>query len=408
MKPFPPFSEKKNFDICILTCLLDVLNSHTQHYANSLEAIGFNILVMCPGNLNRNRSRFTHIGLPSINHHFMPYRSRMVDLMKALYTRGRNSFIAAKYLFQLQPRVIMCSELDGLAISVILKPVIKCKIVADVREIHEDRMLAFPRLLQRPLTWLLRQSIKLLIYGTDEVVHMNKQRQLFYNYCSKAGVVVSYYPQRGLYNWAEKRITLRCRKEEEDFINVVQAGPLRLSYAGDELIQAIDKVSRIDSRIRCFVLGGFIDALSQFKHHKLLHELQTRKKLVVTPLLPLNRVVGFLKIADIGINLVKPIDRAHMLAQPRKLYEYLAAGLPVVGSNVPTIAEVITECKCGEVVDPGSPEEIAAAILALAQNRNLRRQYGANALNAASLKYCWETQEKVFHEIFKRLTVMSN
>jgi glycosyltransferase involved in cell wall biosynthesis len=152
-----------------------------------------------------------------------------------------------------------------------------------------------------------------------------------------------------------------------------------------------------------FVLGGFIDDVKAYKHGDLMAELQASKHLLITRRMPYSRVVSFLKITDIGINLVKPVDKGHYLAQPRKLYEYLAAGVPVVGSNVPTIRDPIMKWDCGVVVDPASPAEIALGIMRLAGDAERRSRCARNALLAARQEYCWETQEAVFHGLYKKL-----
>jgi glycosyltransferase involved in cell wall biosynthesis len=399
----PPRPTPGGFDVCILTCLKSVMNSHTQHYAASLAKLQLRILILCPGRVNGSAAHFSHVSLPDVNHHFMSYRVPVINLLKGLYARARNSLLAARLLLRYRPRVIMCSELDSAAIAIGLKAIRRHKVILDMREVYEDRLLAFPKWLQPLLTWLLQQVTRLLFHFSDEVIHMNRQRQAFYSYCTKPGQIVSYYPPRDLYDWAERRIQVKLSKRPDEWVNLVQAGPLRLTYAADELIEAFDLVYKLQKRVRLFVLGGFIDDVKAYKHGDLMAELQASKHLFITQRMPYSRVVSFLKITDIGINLVKPVDKGHYLAQPRKLYEYLAAGVPVVGSNVPTIRDPITKWDCGEVVDPASPIEIAQGIMRLAGDAERRAHCARNALWAARQEFCWETQEAVFHGIYKGL-----
>jgi glycosyltransferase involved in cell wall biosynthesis len=399
--PAPPASD--SFDVCILTCLHHVQNSHTQHYAASLAKLHLAILVLCPGRVRNRPTHYSHISLPDVNNHFMSYRTPVASILKGLCARARNSLLAARVLLKFRPRVVMCSELDGAAIAIALKLICKHKVIIDMREVYEDRLLAFPNWLQPPLTWLLQQATRFLFHFSDEVIHMSRQRQLFYSYCRKPGLIVSYYPPRNLYEWAERRIQVKPSQKPEESVNVVQAGPLRLTYAADELIEAFDMVCKSHKRVRLFVLGGYIDDVKAYKHGKLMEKLQEAKRLFITRPMPHHRVVSFLKITDVGINLVKPVDKGHYLAQPRKLYEYLAAGVPVVGSNVPTISDGIAKWDCGEVVNPESPEEIAQAILRLVGDPERRAHCARNALLAARHEYCWETQEAVFHGVYRRL-----
>jgi glycosyltransferase involved in cell wall biosynthesis len=62
-------------------------------------------------------------------------------------------------------------------------------------------------------------------------------------------------------------------------------------------------------------------------------------------------------------------------ATPFVFVEAMAAGLPVVGSRVGAIAEMIGEA--GFVIDPGDREALGASLVRLADDAELRRRLGA-------------------------------
>lgn len=66
-------------------------------------------------------------------------------------------------------------------------------------------------------------------------------------------------------------------------------------------------------------------------------------------------------------------------ASPMKLFEYLAAGLPVISSDLPSVREVLTE-EAGVFVTPDDPAALAAAIDALAADPERRRAMGDSSL----------------------------
>ena len=62
--------------------------------------------------------------------------------------------------------------------------------------------------------------------------------------------------------------------------------------------------------------------------------------------------------------------------QPIALLEAMAAGLPVVATNVGGIPEVVDDGENGLLVPPGSPEKLADSISRLLENPELRSQMG--------------------------------
>ncbi|MDO5083445.1 MAG: glycosyltransferase family 4 protein [Arachnia propionica] len=73
---------------------------------------------------------------------------------------------------------------------------------------------------------------------------------------------------------------------------------------------------------------------------------------------------------------------------PLKVYEYLAAGLPVVASAVGQVPEIIADC--GVLVPPSDPAALASAIDDLAADPLLRGQLGGRARCAAEQRHSWE------------------
>ncbi|MDT5014300.1 MAG: hypothetical protein QOD39_460, partial [Mycobacterium sp.] len=62
---------------------------------------------------------------------------------------------------------------------------------------------------------------------------------------------------------------------------------------------------------------------------------------------------------------------------PLKLYEYLAAGVPIVASDVGQIREVLGPGSYGTLVTPGDVDELAAAIDAVSRQPLLVRRAAA-------------------------------
>jgi glycosyltransferase involved in cell wall biosynthesis len=83
--------------------------------------------------------------------------------------------------------------------------------------------------------------------------------------------------------------------------------------------------------------------------------------------------------ADVGIWTLPNLCKSFYYALPNKLFEYLAAGLPVLTANYPEAARIVERYEVGITFDAYSPESIAAAIDVLAHNPSLRTRMRANA-----------------------------
>lgn len=90
-------------------------------------------------------------------------------------------------------------------------------------------------------------------------------------------------------------------------------------------------------------------------------------------------------------------------ALPVKMFEYMAAGLPVISSNFPLWKAIVEGNKCGLCVDPLDPEAIAKAIDYLINNPVEAEQMGRNGQRAVYYKYNWGIEEKKLFKLYNEL-----
>jgi len=93
----------------------------------------------------------------------------------------------------------------------------------------------------------------------------------------------------------------------------------------------------------------------------------------------------------------------HINAQPNKIFEYMAAGLPVIGSYFPLWKSLIEKNNCGICVDPSNPNEIADAINKLVNDKALAKKMGENGRKLVQTVYHWNAEEKVLIDFYQSL-----
>jgi glycosyltransferase involved in cell wall biosynthesis len=90
-------------------------------------------------------------------------------------------------------------------------------------------------------------------------------------------------------------------------------------------------------------------------------------------------------------------------ALPVKMFEYMAAGIPVIASNFPLWREIIEGNKCGLCVDPMNSKEIRDAVKYLKDNPYKAEEMGKNGRKAVEDKYNWLEEERKLLDIYRSL-----
>jgi glycosyltransferase involved in cell wall biosynthesis len=113
-----------------------------------------------------------------------------------------------------------------------------------------------------------------------------------------------------------------------------------------------------------------------------------------------------LSSARVGLLLFAPGPN-HVAAGPNKMFEYMAARLPIVASDFPVWREIIKGERCGLVVDPQDPVAIADAIGWLLDHPEDAAEMGARGHDAVLSRYNWERESEkllaLYSDLFTRI-----
>lgn len=93
----------------------------------------------------------------------------------------------------------------------------------------------------------------------------------------------------------------------------------------------------------------------------------------------------------------------HVNAQPNKIFEYMAAGLPVIGSDFPMWRDLLEKNHCGICVDPTNPLAIAEAINYLKTHPSEAIEMGQNGRRLVLETYNWKAEERKLFDFYHAL-----
>jgi glycosyltransferase involved in cell wall biosynthesis len=108
--------------------------------------------------------------------------------------------------------------------------------------------------------------------------------------------------------------------------------------------------------------------------------------------------------ADVMLMAIQPTTLNHQHTTPQKLWEALAAGVPIVASDLPGMAAIVRESGAGLLCNPVDPASIAAAIRTLIELPEPElAAYRRAALAAAADRYNWEFQAQELLAVYAGL-----
>jgi glycosyltransferase involved in cell wall biosynthesis len=86
-----------------------------------------------------------------------------------------------------------------------------------------------------------------------------------------------------------------------------------------------------------------------------------------------------------------------------KVFEYMEAGLPFICTDYILWKDIVDRHDCGVCVAPGRPDQIAAAIAYLLEDKDRAFQMGQNGRKAVLTEFNWSSEEKKYVELFRAL-----
>lgn len=184
-------------------------------------------------------------------------------------------------------------------------------------------------------------------------------------------------------------------------------GPLRLVYTGgltptyelDVVTPAVATIAaeRPDLDVRLAIYGrGDSEATLQ----ELAGTLGVADRVTFHGRIPIDDVPAVVAAADIGIAPTRR-DRFTDLSLSTKVYEYAAMGKPVVASRLPLVERTFP---AGSVstYEPGDPQSMADAIVALADDADARERAVARTASIVA-DAAWEHESQAYLALVERL-----
>lgn len=264
-----------------------------------------------------------------------------------------------------------------------------------IYDAHEDFALTLlykpwlPELLRAPVAKVGGWLEKLMARRLSSVVAATPD--IGSNFPSRRTVVVCNFPP------VEEGVATRPPENlpADNRFTAVYVGGISCARGIKDLLQVLD----MSQGIRLVLAGRFLEPELE---RLVLNRAASNDDLIYLGCLDPSSVPGLLRSVDAGLVCLHSLPN-HLRSLPLKLFEYMAAGLPVVASDFPLWQEILTSNECGFNVPPGDYQAIAAALQKLAGDPSLCRFMGENGRRAWAEKYNWAGEEEKLLKLYRKM-----
>ncbi len=168
---------------------------------------------------------------------------------------------------------------------------------------------------------------------------------------------------------------------EKDQFVVLTVGSVGRRKGSFEILKAVPRIACADDAVRFILVGGEETAGDMARLKTIVKEQGLDKWVILAGETERENVPVFMGLADVFL-LPSFIE-----GMPISIIEAMQWGVPVIATRVAAIPDMIEDGVSGLLINPGMPDEIAAAVLRLRQDKTLRQRLSRGGKTAFWEKY---------------------
>ncbi len=347
------------------------------------------IIIVAPGREAENKgdSGIEHLPLPEAG---------------SLIARAFLIFRAAGAVMRERPDVCHLHDFELIFLLPFLRLFSKCKIIYDVHEVYPEAVLdsnKISKFLQLPLAIVVDITERILARLAHYIVTSDSDIAKRFETCHRVATLFNYPRVSGL-AFDEHGISF-LKGRYVNRVPIIYQGSMSKQRGVFQLLDAMKILRDRRSDIILLLVGA--------KDNDLLREVSERIKdyglgdcVEVVKWIPHTEVFDYIRVSRLGIIPFLPTKKL-MKNIPIKQFEYMACGVPVLGSDLPPISSYVKAAGCGRVFDPGSAEALAAAALDMLKDEDEWKRMSEAGRKAVRELWNWEKMEAELFSVYEEV-----
>jgi glycosyltransferase involved in cell wall biosynthesis len=269
------------------------------------------------------------------------------------------------------------------------------KVIFDFREDYEAYVrirAGIPALIRAPLALFVRKQLEWGARNADAVVVADEGTAELFTGCARKILVLHNFPRLDLFPYKE-----HC--EQEKLFDIVHHGStMRLQL--NLCLGIDDALVRRGTRATWRLITKDGPDMAWLRAE--LKKRGALDRFTIDPMIPHERVAEEVRKARMGISLL-PDNCKFQKNIPRKVFEFMALGMPVVMADLPPTRRFVRHDENALPVPPDDCDAFAQAITRLLKNPDLRRRIGAGGRETVERECNWEMESKKLLSLYSEL-----
>lgn len=381
-------SNKKDgvISVAIVTSIHPDFDARIWKHASSLADQGMDVHLICPWDLE-NGSRREGVTF----HTFKKCSKRWMRVFLIPKRAGVRLWPLLKKV-----DIVHFHDIDLLPWMALLS--LRKNVIYDVHENYADEMLVrdwVPKPLRRLMYYLVLYGERLLsrIIGNVVLVAPSQEKNFSSPRLNKIYVK----------NYAT---TMLMASVANDYLErddaVIFIGSQHINNGSMLYLEIAEKVARLRPSVKFYASDRFGSKKFREAYFEQRRLRGLDNKVELLPNVLPSEIMSVLNKATIACNpnlrVPQQIKGIHT-----KIFEFMAAGLPIVTSDLPHQKAVIDDTKAGVLAMPEDTDSFVDAICNLVDNREQGLNYGETGAKAFAENYSWESQVPFLVDLYKKV-----
>lgn len=369
-------------NLAIVCCTNDLFtDKRADKICKCLKELNYNVILV--GRKLKNSS--------SIIREYRIFRFKLFFNKKFLFYSEYNLKLFFFLTFK-KPDLIISIDLDTLPACFFSAKLIKAKLIYDSHEYFTE----VPELNGRKLVkkiWLIIE--RLLVPKVKKAITVSESiAEIYYKkYNVKFNVIRNFpelvvIPENKIYNF------------KKDFNHSVKyillyQGSLNIGRGIEKLILSIKHLP--DEYVIAIIGSGDIDK----ELIKLVNKNSLQKRVKFYGRIDARELIYYTAGATLGFSLEQNISLNYYYALPNKIFDYINAGIPVICSNFPEMANIVEKYNVGIAINPDlSPENLSDIIKRIISDNRFYQSLKDNC-NIAKYDLTWNKEKEKLKKIIE-------